>query len=105
MEEFYTPTADEMNAMMAPTIEPLSVSETEEQMARRAFRQALPGAAQAIIDIAHHGMNERTRLTAAQYIVERNMGKVGQDPALANTDTLRGLVEGLTEEIRIAGEA
>ena len=100
--EYFTPSDAELKAMMtaSSTLKPLSPSETEEQMARRVFRRALPAAAQTICDIAENSLNDRTRLQAATYIVERNLGKVGDDMAHASGDTLRGLVEGIEQDLK-----
>jgi hypothetical protein len=74
--------------------------ETEEALARRVFRQALPNAAAGIVDIAMNSTNDRTRLTACQYIVERNLGKVGDDVAFAGDNALAAFVQGIEEDLK-----
>lgn len=74
--------------------------ETEEQMARRIFRQALPAAASSIVDIAMNSQNDRTKLDASKYIVERNLGKVGDDAAFVGDNALAELVKGLEIDLR-----
>jgi len=55
-------------------------TESEEDLARRVFLESLPIAALTIAHAAQHSGNERIRLDAAKYIVERNLGKIGDDP-------------------------
>jgi hypothetical protein len=74
--------------------------ETEEMMARRIFRQALPGSAAGIVDIAMNSTNDRTRLDACKYIVERNLGKVGDDAAFAGDNALAAFVNGIEDELK-----
>lgn len=59
--------------------------ETEVQMAQRVMRQNLLGAVQSVSKLALYSQNERVRLASAQYIIERNMGRV-QDNAPAPVD-------------------
>lgn len=75
-------------------------NETEEASARRIFRQALPNAAAGIVDIAMNSNNDRTRLTACQYIVERNLGKVGDDAAFAGDNALAAFVKGIEDDLK-----
>jgi hypothetical protein len=106
--DFFEPSREELDRMSSyrrtttrsnDPFSPNYTAETEEQIARRIFRTALPQAAKEIVDIAVGSTNDRTRLQAAQYIVERNLGKVGDDPAHASDDLLRGIVEDFTREI------
>jgi hypothetical protein len=57
----------------------LNPSETEEQLARRLLREALPRSAASIIHMATHSYNERVRLDASKYVVERTMGRIGDN--------------------------
>jgi hypothetical protein len=57
----------------------MHTSETDAELIRAQFADAAPMAAASICHIALHGINERTRLTAAQYVIERVIGPVGQD--------------------------
>lgn len=75
-------------------------NETEEMMARRIFRQALPSAAAGVVDIAMNSTNDRTRLTACQYIVERNLGKVGDDAAFGSENALQAFVKGIEDDLK-----
>jgi hypothetical protein len=55
------------------------LGEDPEDTARRIFKENLPLAATSIVHIATQSDNEKTRLTAAQYIVDRNFGKTTPD--------------------------
>jgi sensor histidine kinase regulating citrate/malate metabolism len=57
----------------------LNPAETEEQLARRLLKENVPQAVLAIIHTSQHGTSERVRLDASKYIVERVLGKVGDD--------------------------
>jgi hypothetical protein len=54
--------------------------ESDEEVARRIFLENLPVAALAIVHLAQHSGTERVRLDASKYVVERNLGKIGEDP-------------------------
>lgn len=97
------PSRDELDAMKLEA--DLYPQETEEQTARRLFRTALPQAVVGLIEIATNSTNDRTRLTACQYIVERNMGKVGDDPAHVKDDVLSSIVADLEESLRKEGQS
>jgi hypothetical protein len=53
--------------------------ESEESRARRLFRENSPAAALSITHMAMHGSNERIRLDASKYVIERVLGRVGDD--------------------------
>ena len=53
--------------------------ETPAQTARRLMHENGPGAALSIIHIALYGSNERLRLDASKYVVDRVLGRVGDD--------------------------
>lgn len=69
--------------------------ESEEMLTRRLFRENSANAALGIIHIAVHGTNERTRLDASKYVVERVLGKVGDDAFDAAKSPLESLMEGV----------
>jgi hypothetical protein len=83
------PTPEELNA--AALERDLYPNETPEVTARRIFREGLASAAAGIVKIALNSTNDRTKLTACQYIVDRNLGKIGDDPTFS--DKLSGIVE------------
>ena len=72
--------------------------ETEEQLTRRLFRENSANAALGIIHIAVHGANERTRLDASKYVIERVLGKVGDDAFQAEKSPLESLMEGVLQQ-------
>jgi hypothetical protein len=47
--------------------------------ARRLFKENAPTAALSIIRMATHGSTERIKLDASKYILERVLGKIGED--------------------------
>lgn len=55
-------------------------SETSEDMAQRLLREALPSAVMSATHLAVHSTNERTRLAAAQYVIDRVLGRVDTNP-------------------------
>jgi hypothetical protein len=52
---------------------------TAANTAENILAQAAPGAAQSIVNLSLNGNNERVRLSASQYIIDRACGRVG-DP-------------------------
>lgn len=62
----------------------LSPDESDEAMARRLLSENVAAAVLGITHIAQHGGNERLRLDAQKYIVERVLGKVGDDAYVEN---------------------
>ena len=59
-------------------------SASELEAAHSAFREGLVPATQAIVHLAHFSKNDRIRLDAAKYVVERNLGKVSQKVAMGD---------------------
>jgi len=102
MSDRHEPTDAELEAMKLEVS--LYPDETEEQTARRVFREALPNAAKAIAEISMNSTNDRTRLAASQYIVERNLGKVGDDPAHVSDNALSRLVNDIAEDLKKTGQ-
>jgi hypothetical protein len=89
----WTPESAAESLAMERTFHP---SETPEQMAERIFRENLIGAASAIVHTAIHATNDRTRLDAAKYVVERNLGKIG-DTQEGVEDPLMQLIKEMSE--------
>jgi hypothetical protein len=50
--------------------------EGEEDLANRLLRENLPAAVMSVCNLAIHSNNENTRLRAAQYVIDRNMGRI-----------------------------
>jgi hypothetical protein len=63
---------------------------------KRIFREAGPAAAAAVVHVAKFSTNEKNRLQAAQYVVERNIGKIGDDDL--EDDPLAALLGNVVKE-------
>jgi hypothetical protein len=75
-------------------------AESAEDMAERIFEENLPVAAQAITHLAVHSGNAAIRFKAAQYVVDRKLGKL-TDPSNLNKgdkDPLVAWMEEITSE-------
>ena len=66
-----------------------------EAQARRLFRENAPMAVQGIVKIAQYGTSDRVRLDAQKYIVDRVLGKVGDDAYGDAKDPLTQFLEGV----------
>jgi hypothetical protein len=66
-------------AVEALNTERTLTQETAPEMTRRLFRDNAPGAATSIVHVALYGSNERLRLDASKYVVDRVLGRVGED--------------------------
>lgn len=53
--------------------------ETEEDTARRLLKENVDRAVLGIVHISQHGSNEKMRFDASKYIVERVLGKAGEE--------------------------
>jgi hypothetical protein len=73
--------------------------EDEARVAEELFRQGLPMAAMTIIHASKHSNNERLRVDAAKYVVERNLGAIKDANPLQGRreDPLMALVQSLTK--------
>jgi predicted hydrolase (HD superfamily) len=68
---------DALNSLVTErTIHP---EEDNEATARRLLRENVAASVLGIVHTAIHGTNERTRLDAQKYVVERVLGRVGDD--------------------------
>jgi hypothetical protein len=66
------------------------------EFTREQFRQSAPHAAAAIVHLALHSQNERIRLQSAQYVVERVLGRPGEENPHGRTP-LEALMEGVLQ--------
>lgn len=73
--------------------------ENEEQTARRLLRESAPNATMAILHLAMHGTNERTRLDASKYILERVLGKVGDDVYDGDLSPITSFIKEVTQYV------
>lgn len=76
---------------------------SETEAAKRIFKESAVLAAHAICHIAVYDENSRIRLDAAKYVVERNLGKLG-DPTGGNDsdDLFDNLLKDVVREARNA---
>lgn len=72
---------DEMLDYINKSTEDLAVStgKSEKELARLMLQFKLPEVTQGIVQLALRGSNERVRLDASKYLMERVLGKVGDD--------------------------
>jgi hypothetical protein len=81
-------TAEDLKSLES---ERLLYSETESQMAGRMFRQNLVPAVRSLTQIALHSSNEKLRADASKYIIERNLGRVQDNPPAPTHDPMQDL--------------
>lgn len=62
----------------------INPQESNEEMARRLINEGVTTAVLGVLHIARHSQNERVRLDAQKYIVERALGRVGDDAFVEN---------------------
>jgi len=74
--------ADEAFAAIATASIPVNPAKTAEQI----FRQNASLAAEQIVALSLGGANERVRLDASKYIIERVLGRVGDMKPLGDDD-------------------
>jgi hypothetical protein len=67
--------------------------------AKEILENSLPLAAQAVAHMAVHSGNENTRLRAAQYIIDRNMGRIGDPEKVGSDDLLMSFLQGIENEV------
>lgn len=66
-------------ALLACVEEHTVMGTSYESQTRNTLEQAAPLAAQTIVNIAMYSVNEKLRLEAARYIVDRNLGRIGDE--------------------------
>jgi hypothetical protein len=57
----------------------LHPDEDEETTARRLLRENVPTAVTALTHLMTHSQNERVRMDASKYVIDRVLGKIGDD--------------------------
>lgn len=94
----WDPTTELSSLMLAQDADPILRTD-QAQHARDIFKEAAPMAARAICHLATFSRNERVRLDAAKYVVERNLGRVADDPTITGgDDMLMKFMKGFTTE-------
>lgn len=72
----------------------------EVSTADRIFRENLPMAAQAIVHTAIHSTNDKLRLDAARYVVERSLGGIAHViPKTSSNDPFTELLADVVSEV------
>jgi hypothetical protein len=79
----------------------MNPSETEEDLARRTFKENAPLIANAIVHTALHAGSEGTRLAAQKYAMDRVLGKVGDD-LTTEDDPLRTFLADAIQSVEYA---
>lgn len=69
--------------------------ESHEDLARRLLKENVGPATLSIIHISSHGGNERLRLDASKYIVDRVLGKIGDEIKKDGEDPLQQFLSGV----------
>lgn|SRR5690554_3200170 len=69
---------------------------TDAQHAKKIFAEHAAAAASTIAHIAIHGSSERVRLDASKYVVERILGRVGDD--VGEDDPIQKFMQGFIEK-------
>jgi hypothetical protein len=77
----------------------LNPDQSREQQAREIFGLNVAAAAATITQVAMYGTTERIRLEASKYVVERILGKLGEDVGVSDP-----LKDFLTSVEKIANE-
>ena len=72
--------------------------ETDEQISRRLLREAAPQITMGVIHTALHGSTDRVRLDAQRYVLDRVLGKVGDDVYESSKSPLETFAELLQKE-------
>jgi len=56
-----------------------SPATSDQELARKVLQEGAPAAAKAVVHLALHSASENTRFRAAQYVLDRTLGKPGDD--------------------------
>lgn len=62
----------------------LNQDETIREYSRRVIRENMPLVTKSMVHLALHSKSERTRLDAGKYLMDRDLGKVGDNPGDIN---------------------
>jgi hypothetical protein len=69
--------------------------ESLEAQSRRLLRESAPLAVTTVVNIARSGGSDRVRLDASKYLLDRVLGKVGDDAFGDELDPLTAFVKGV----------
>jgi hypothetical protein len=80
------PTNAELEAQLDP-------SATEEDLALRILREGLVPAAQSIVHLAAYSASESVKLSAAKYVIDRNLGPIAKAGNNGDEDMWQTLID------------
>jgi len=86
-------TEDELAALVEQKTE--DRSQSDEDLARKILREGAPFVARGVLQIAVHSHSEATRLRAGQYVLDRVLGRPGDDLKSGGEDPLKELLNSL----------
>jgi len=78
----------------------LHPEETNEQTARRLLKENAPIVAQSLLRLAIYSKSERTRLDAGKYVMDRVLGKIGDDLNTGSDSPIDGFLNEVTEFVK-----
>lgn len=90
-------TEDAVNSMV--TEKTMNPEESDEDTARRLLRENAGMAVLGIVHTAQYGASDRIRLEAQKYIVERVLGKTGDDAFGQTASPLTEFITSITEYV------
>jgi hypothetical protein len=73
---------------------------TTNEITKRILREAAPMAAKALVHLAQFADSDRIRMQAATYIVDRNLGRLGDNTVVAEKDPFEELLAKCIVEVR-----
>ena len=80
----------------------MNPGETEKELARRLMKENLPQVTMNVINTALHGSNDRIRFDASKYVMERVLGKIGDDTYETSKSPLEELFDDVTAFVNSA---
>ena len=83
----------------------MNPGETEKELARRLMKENLPQVTMNVINTALHGSNDRIRFDASKYIMERVLGKIGDDTYETSKSPLEELFDDVTAFVNSASDS
>jgi hypothetical protein len=83
------------NLKMERSVRP---SESEEEVTKRIFKENAPIVAQSLVQVAMHSPSESMRVQAGKYVIDRVLGKIGDDNK-GDDDPIRTFIESMMTEV------
>ena len=88
---------DALAEIAAERTKPEHDGETHQQYARRVMEESLPQVVKGLVFTAVHSTNDRIRLDAQKYLVDRVLGKPGEDASKKGLSSLETLFKNMEE--------